>query len=198
MTDLPRKPQIDIRKNYRSSNPFGEVKGFYGREIAGLIELLLDESLRESFKYSIRKYLVAVIFAALDYFFRNGVRNLIDNNDLNVAPLFPLKSQAKLDKLIKEYVTTKGSIGASTYRFVDIYEIDFVFSHLLQMDSFLDYLIKLNDINQTRFVLDGHPIPIEYEKLTKAYKLRNDIAHEIKTVVKREQKEKLPTNYVLI
>lgn len=86
MTDLPRKPQIDIRKNYRSSNPFGEVKGFYGREISGLIELLLDESLRESFKYSIRKYLVVVIFAALDYFFRNAVRNLIDNNDLNVAP----------------------------------------------------------------------------------------------------------------
>lgn len=123
-----------------------------------------------------------VIFAALDYFFRNAVKNLIDDNDLNIAPLFPPKSQPKLDKLIKEYATTKGSIVASTYKFVDIYEIDFVFSHLLQMDSFLDYLIKLNDINQTRFVLDGHPIPIEYEKLIEAYKLRNEIAHEIKTV----------------
>jgi hypothetical protein len=182
MTDLPRKPQIDIRKNYRSSDPFGEVRGFYGREIAALIELLLDESLKESFKHSIRKYLVVVIFAALDYFFRNAVRNLIDDNDLNVAPLFPPNSQVKLDKLAMEYATTKGSIVASTYRFVDIYEIDFVFSHLLQMDSFLDYLIKLNDINQTRYVLDGHPIPIEYEKLIKAYKLRNEIAHEIKTV----------------
>ena len=30
--------------------------------------------------------------------------------------------------------------------------------------------------------LDGHPIPIEYEKLTQAYKLRNEIAHEIKSV----------------
>jgi len=182
MTDLPRKPQIDIRKNYRSSDPFGEVRGFYGREIAALIELLLDESLKESFKHSIRKYLVVVIFAALDYFFRNAVRNLIDDNDLNVAPLFPPNSHVKLDKLGMEYATTKGSIVASTYRFVDIYEIDFVFSHLLQMDSFLDYLIKLNDINQTRYVLDGHPIPIEYEKLIKAYKLRNEIAHEIKTV----------------
>lgn len=42
MRDLPRNPSIDIRKNYRSSDPFGEVKGFYGREIAALIELLLD------------------------------------------------------------------------------------------------------------------------------------------------------------
>ncbi len=126
--------------------------------------------------------MVVIIFAALDYFFRNAVRNLIDNNDLNVGPLFPLKSQSKLDKLVKEYATTKGNIVASTYRFVNIYEIDFVFSNLLGMSSFLDYVIKLNDINQTRHVLDGHPLPIEYEKITKAYKLRNDIAHEIKHV----------------
>jgi hypothetical protein len=63
-------------------------------------------------------------------------------------------------------VSTKGNIVASTYRFVDIHEIEFVFSNLLQMDSFLDYMIKLNNINQTRSVLDGHPIPIEYEKLS--------------------------------
>ena len=52
-----------------------------------------------------------------------------------------------------------------------IFEMDFVFSHLLHMPSFLDYIIKLNDKDPTRFVLDGHPIPIEYENLTKAYKL---------------------------
>jgi hypothetical protein len=107
---------------------------------------------------------------------------LIDKNDLDVAPLFPLKSLLKLDKYIKEYATTKGNIVASTYQFVNIYEIDFVFSNLLGMDSFLDYMIKLNDINQTRYVLDGHPLPIKYEEMIKAYKLRNDIAHEIKDV----------------
>lgn len=87
-----------------------------------------------------------------------------------------------MEKLIRDNTTTKGNIVASTYRFVDVYEIDFVFSHLLQMNSYLDYMIKLNDINQTRSVLDGHPIPIEYEKLTEAYKLRNEIAHNINTV----------------
>ena len=126
--------------------------------------------------------MVVIIFAPLDYFFRNAVRELIDKNDLDVAPLFPLKSQPKLDKLIKENATTKGNIVASTYQFVNIYEIDFVFSHLLGMDSFLDYLIKINDINQTRFVLDGHPLPIKYEELINAYQLRNNIAHEIKDV----------------
>ena len=33
-------------------------------------------------------------------------------------------------------------------------------------------ILSANDKDQTRFVLDGHPIPIEYENLTKAYKLR--------------------------
>lgn len=99
---------------------------------------------------------------------------------MSVASLFPAKSKNRLDRLIKENNTTKGNIVASMYRFVDIFEIDFVFSHLLHMPSFLDYIIKLNDKDQTRFVLDGHPIPIEYENLTKAYRLRNDIAHEVK------------------
>lgn len=182
MADLPRDPNIDIKKSYVSSNPFREVNELYGREVDILIRSLIDDSVSDSIKHSIQKYLVVIIFAALDYFFRNAVRDLIDKNDLDVAPLFPLKSRPKLDKYIKEYVITKGNIVASTYQFVNIYEIDFVFSNLLGMDSFLDYTIKLNDLNQTRHVLDGHPLPIKYEELINAYKLRNDIAHEIKDV----------------
>jgi hypothetical protein len=83
--DLPREPRIDIRKDRRSSDSFREVKEFYNKEIASLFDLLLDESLSDPLKHSIRKYLVVIIFAALDYYFRKMVRNLIDNNDLNVA-----------------------------------------------------------------------------------------------------------------
>ena len=50
------------------------------------------------------------------------------------------------------------------------------------MNSFLDYMIKLNAIDQTRYVLDGYPLSIEYEEMTKAYRLRNYISHEIKDV----------------
>jgi hypothetical protein len=177
MTDLPRDPRIDIKKDNISSDPFGEVDEFCRGEVAPLIDSLVDDSLSDSIKQSIQKYLVVIVFGALDYFFRNAMRNLIDNNDLNGATLFPPKSQPKLDKRIKEYATTKGNVVASTYRFVDIYEID-----VLGMSSFLDYMIKLNDTNRTRYVLDGYPLPIRYEEMTKAYKLRSDIAHEIKHV----------------
>jgi hypothetical protein len=182
MVELPREPYLDFKKVEGSLNPIKVVKRLYDEEIDGLIKLLLDESINESIRHSIRKYLTVTIFAALDYYFRNCARNLIDKNRLSVASLFPAKSKQRLEKLIKENNTTEGNIVSSTYRFVDIFEIDFVFSHLLHMPSFLDYIIKLNDKNQTRFVLDGHPIPIEYGNLTKAYKLRNDIAHEVKEV----------------
>jgi hypothetical protein len=182
MTAILRDPRYDVRKEHKSSKPFIEVKAFYDREIDVLFHLLIDESLDDSIKYPIRKYLAVAIFAAMDFFFRNAARNLIEDNNLDVTPLFPPKFQSRLERHIRANTTTKGNIVASTYRFVDVYEIDFVFSHLLRMNSYLDYMIKLNDINQTRSVLDGHPIPIEYEKLTEAYKLRNDIAHDVKPV----------------
>jgi hypothetical protein len=114
MADLPRDPNIDIKKSYVSFDPFEEVKELYESEVDFLIKSLIDDSVSDSLKHSIKKYLVVIIFAALDYFFRNAVRDLIDNNDLDVVPLFPLKSRPKLDKYIKEYATSKGNIVAST------------------------------------------------------------------------------------
>jgi len=104
-----------------------QVRGFYDCEIDPLFRLLLEDPLSNSLMHSLRKYLVIIIFAALDYFFRNAVRKLIDDNDLNVVPLFPPNSQKKLDRLVRECATTKGNIVASTYRFVDIHELTLYF-----------------------------------------------------------------------
>jgi hypothetical protein len=60
-------------------------------------------------------------------------------------------------------------------------DINDLFSKLLDLD-FLDYVHKLNDIDQTRFVLDGHPIPIEYGKLKEAQQIRNEIVHELNDI----------------
>lgn len=182
MADLPREPRFDVKKTISSSTPFQDINQFYYNEIDGLIKILSDTSINDSVRSSIRKYLTITIFAALDYYYRNAVKKLIDKNDRNVDPLFPPGSKPKLEKLIKKYATTKGYIVALTYRFVDVDEIDFVFSNLLQKNSFLDYMIKLNYVSPARFVLKGHPLPIEYDEMTKAYKLRNEIAHEIKNV----------------
>jgi hypothetical protein len=100
---------------------------------------------------------------------------------MNVYSLFPSKYRDKLNKLVEKKATTKGNIIASSYRFVNFYEIDFVFSNLLKMNSFLDYLIKLNYINQTSSIY-GHPIAIEYEDIANAYAIRNEIAHGIKSL----------------
>ncbi len=197
MVDLPREPYFDNKISLTSSNPKREVDHLYSNEVDGLLRLLRDQTkkapgnlpetigrttdlpLSEPIRNAICKYLTVTIFAALDYFFRNSVKVLIDKYNLNIESLFPIKSRPRLQKMIQHHNTTIGAIVASTYRLYDIYEIDFVFSNLFQMDSFLDYLIKQNDIDQTRFALDGHPLPIEYHKLTEAYKWRNNIAHEV-------------------
>ena len=130
MTEIYREPRIDDRKGLSLSDPFRVVRQYYNSEIEALFDVLIDASVCDAVKQSIRKYLIIVIFAALDYFFRNAVKNLVDDNDLDIAPLFHqnIRIQEKLNKLMK--ATTKGQIVASTYRFVDIDEIDFVLSNI--------------------------------------------------------------------
>lgn len=182
MTDLPKRPRFDDKKTVTSLHPFREINQFYDNEIEDLLKILYDKSINDSVRSSIRKYLTVTIFAVLDYYYRNAIKKLIDKNDMNVDALFLPKSKSRLENLIRTHATTKGHIVASTYRFVDIDEIDFIFSNVLQMDSFLDFMIKLNYVSQARFVLKGHPLSIEYDEMIKAYKVRNEIAHEVGNV----------------
>jgi hypothetical protein len=96
MVDLPREPYFDFKKVEGSLRPIRVVKPLYDEEIEDLIKLLLDASISESIKLSIRKFLTVTIFAALDYYTRNCARNLIDKNGLSVTSLFPTKSQNQL------------------------------------------------------------------------------------------------------
>lgn len=120
----------------------------------------------------------------MEYFFRNEVKNIVDNNDMDISKVLSGEisfSVSQLDALLKNKYLTKGNIVASSFNFAKLDEINELFSKLLGLD-FLDYVHKLNDINQTRFVLDGHPIPIEYGKLKEAEQIRNEIVHELKDI----------------
>ncbi len=186
MNDFPsRNPQFNVRKLGGSDYSSRQVSALYGKEIESLIKMLLDKSLNESLKEALRKYLLVKVFAALEYFFRNEVKKLVDKNNLDITLLFQGETKTlitKFDKIVREKSATRGNIVVSSFSFVNFDHIDFVFSKLLCLESFLDYIIKLNDMDQTRQVLDGHPLPIEYEKLKKAYRLRNEIVHEVSDV----------------
>ena len=88
-------------------------------------------------------------------------------------------SLSDLDRMQKEGTLTKGNIVASNFSFGNLDDINHVFSKLMGLD-FIDYVHKLNDINQTRYIQKGHPIPIDYGKLEGAYHMRNEIVHELK------------------
>jgi len=179
VTNFPRRARFGINLSADVDYSFRKVKGFYSAQIDYLIKMLLDKRVSPYLKQSLRKYIVIALFAAMEYFFKNEASNLVDKLNLDVSSLF---IKGNIEKLVTDKGTTKGNIIASTYSFVNIDEIDFLFSNLLNLSSFLDYIVKLNITDQTRFVLDGHPLPIEYDKFRKAYNLRNKIAHDIKDV----------------
>lgn len=179
MTPFPRRARFGINLSGDVDYSFRKVKGFYSTQIDFLIKMLLDKNVTPDLKQTLRKYIIIAFFAALEYYFKNEASKMADKLSLDVSSLFV---KANIEKLVMDKGTTKGNIIASTYSFVNIDEIDFVFSNLLRLSSFLDYIVKLNVTDQTRFVLDGHPLAIEYDRFRKAYSLRNEITHGIKEV----------------
>jgi hypothetical protein len=124
------------------------------------------------------------LVSSLEYFFKNEAIRTVEENDLDISILFEGKisfTVEELDQLAKENLLTKGNIVASSFSFVNLNLINWFFSKLFNLD-FLDYIKKLNDIDQTRQVFDGPPIPLEYSRMHQAYVLRNDIVHNLKDV----------------
>lgn len=108
MTYILRPPQFDKREEHKSLEPFTEVKAFYDKKIDPLIHSLLEESLDDCVKYSIRKYLAVAIFAAMDFFFRNAVRKMVDHNDLNVTSFILSRLGTKVGKTHSRQYYYKG------------------------------------------------------------------------------------------
>ena len=106
MTDLPRKDlRFDIRWSGRSEYSPRTLRGLCEKEGNSLSKMLIDESLTDTLKHSIRQYLIVRFFAALECYFRNEARILVDKNNLDIASLFcGSKSviDSKIDKNTKE------------------------------------------------------------------------------------------------
>lgn len=178
-----KRPSIDSKKIRGIENDsFKRVRRFYNTEVEPIIKSLYDKEPTETFKESMKKFLVVMLFSSLEHFFRSEVKFVVDKNDLDIKSLFDGNitfSLDDLDRMQKEGSLTEGNIVASNFNFGNLTEINHVCSHLLNLD-FLDYVHKLNDIDQTRYVLHGRPIPLNYGKLIEAYQLRNEIVHEFK------------------
>jgi hypothetical protein len=181
-----RKPRIDSRRIGSSADrdSYRFIINFYNREIEPIIKLLTSKDVPDTLIQSLRKYTVIALISSFEYFFKNEARRTVDENELNTDALFEGKisfTVDELNELAKENKLTKGNIVASSFSFVNLDVINWFFSKLLNLD-FLDYVKKLNDIDQTRQIFNGPPIPLEYSRLYQAYQIRNDIVHDLKTV----------------
>ena len=161
---------------------YNTIRRLYESEVEPIIRLLGTDSLAGTIKQSLRKYLISLLISSIEYFFKNESRLVVDNNDLDTSRIFEGKisfTVTDLDQLLKDKRLTKGSIVASSFNFMNLDEIDGLFSDLLDM-KFLQYVQMLNDVDQTRQVFDGHPIPIQRRRLWETFQLRHEIIHELK------------------
>ena len=183
---LGKKARLDPNKYGARSRwrTLSFVRMFLDNQIEPTFEKLYDENFDNRLKPALRNYLIVSLVSAMEFFFRNEARRMVDEYNKDITLLFsgnipiPISS---LDQLIKEKSLTKGNIVASSINFANLDEIDKSFTKLLNMNNFFDYIAKLERSNPSRYVRRGHgpPINIDIEKLREAFRLRNKVVHEM-------------------
>ena len=166
-TGTRKRPKYDFRKfsGLSDNRPYKTIENIKKNEVEPILGLISTDKIDDSVKQSLLKYLIVLLISSLEHYFKNESRLVVDSNNLDTSKLFEgtiAFNVNDLDQLIRDSKLTKGRIVASTFNFMNLDETDAVFSKLLQR-PFLHYVKMLNDINQTRQIFDGPPIPIDYE-----------------------------------
>lgn len=178
-----KSPRYDFRKfsGLTDNHPYRTVRNLSKNEVKPILDLLTSDKIDETAKKSLRKYLVCLLISALEHFFKNEARLLVDNNDMSTSDIFEGKLSFTVDdlgELLKGRKLTKGIVVASSFNFMDLDETNGLFTTLLKR-KFLNYIKMLNDIDQTWQMARGPPVPLDYGKLKEAYALRHQIIHEL-------------------
>ena len=84
-----KTPKYDPQKidGLSKVNPYWYIKGIKESEVEPIIELLGTSAISETIKQSLRKYLIVLLISALEYFFKNESKFVIDNNDLDTSEM---------------------------------------------------------------------------------------------------------------
>ena len=182
-TSSKKRPKYDFRKfsGLSDNRPYKTIENIKKIEVEPILALIRTDKIPDSVKQPLLKYLVVLLISSLEHYFKNASRLVVDNNNLDTSKLFdgPIAFNVNdLDQLIRDAKLTKGRIVAFTFNFMNLDDTDTAFSKLLER-PFLHYVKMLNDINQTRQIFDGPPIPIDYQKLREGYDLRHQLVHEL-------------------
>jgi hypothetical protein len=164
-----------------SRRPPEYAERLLNEEILPAIRTLKTDA-EEGLKRALRKYLIVSLASTLEYFFKSQAKQYADKYDIDLTTIFKGELRlpvSQLGQMVKEeHIITSGNIIVSSINFLDLEQVDWLFSKMLRI-NFLDYILKLNNANKYRYVFRGHPIPIEYEKIKQAFELRHKIVHDL-------------------
>ena len=180
------KPKLHLRKIHGLSKkgPARYAERLFNTEILPSIHTLKG-GVEEGVEKSLRKYLIISLVSVLEYFFKSQAKQYVDKYDIDVSALgFEGElcfSVPYLDQMLKGKHLTKGNIVASSFNFLNLEDVNRLFSKMLKID-FFDYILRLNNADKYAYVSKGYPKPINYGKLIQAFEIRHKIVHELSDV----------------
>jgi len=169
-----------------------DLSAIYDNELDSVMTQIISSS---KLRKELKNYLIVRQVAIIESILKKHVSNIIDNNHLDIIPLFDNQeftiSISNID-YIKKKDFTKGSIVATNFNFQNPNDINFVYSKLLQLDFF--NLVKQSLTlpimqDSVRFSKKANQLLKFWEELMEISEIRNEIVHSIDKT--RNQKKSL-------
>lgn len=163
------------------------------RDIAKLITLEMNPICTKIFntkddeKIFLINYFFIRFVTVIETFCRNAVISIIDQQNIDVAPLFQKgESTIPIDSIdeIKKKEFTKGRVVATNFSFQNPKDINFVFSHLLNID-FFDTIRDFKNLEDIKNDVDSKDLTgfIEnWDNFLEIFEIRNQIVHSLKPI----------------
>ena len=150
------------------------------QELFSIIDQKSDE-LDEYTYHSLSNYMVIRLVSAVEYYFQNRARELIDKNNMDVSGIFEkdeiIISLNELDEIPRGNIT-KGRIVSYAINFQNFDEVNRVFSKLLQVKNFENEIRKQHHT----FVYSAWGkvgISFNFDKILELINIRHKIVHEM-------------------
>lgn len=176
----------EIKKRLEISS--SEVNSLMLSEIIEIIYLFDNEKIEPKIKSSLSNYVVIRLISSIEHFFKNKVRELIDEQKLIPDGIFSNNeitiSLEDFDQIKTEQKITKGRIISWATNFQSLDQIDFIMSKLLNIRGFRNEIGKLHHI--LAFAGEKEGTKFELGKLHELFELRHKIVHEMYTIEEKD------------
>lgn len=174
---LTRKLIFDNILKQLEGSP-AEIDNKLLNEIFDLLRMM-DKKANEEIQNSLSNYVIIRSVSAIESFFRNYTRELIDKSNIPSSKIFPKDEKISLTELdgLKKKKITKGRIIAHITNFQDLNQINSIMSIILPVDDFFKEVKKLT--HSFTYAGWNESTHFKIDEIFILFELRHKIVHEM-------------------